>query len=1210
MAHPESDATRIEGIRNLSRFFTENRHIAWVLLIATLLWGIYAYREMPQRKDPEIPVRVAVAITPWPGASAQKVEELVTQKVEERVAENLRVEKLTSVSRSGVSVVLIELHEKVVDSGKEFDDIQLKLDDIQDLPEGAGPIRFLKDYGATAALMLTVASPEASDIEVSLRAHQIRQAIERVRAQAPSGAQMAPRVTIAVSLPEAMGPEGVERRLAYLARYMTEQGFARDIRPLAGPGFAGLDAAMDHDDAAILAFLQAFVEERLHTGELHPDVWPAALIRDPADTETRLAAVAGDRYSYRQLDDFTDLIKKTLQTLPQVSKVDRYGVLEERVFLEYSQERLASYGLQLTALDRLLKAHNTLLPGGRLEVGDKRITIDPTTEFKDEKAIGDVLVATSPAYLRDLVETVRGYESPPEFLNFLTWRDAQGRWQRTRAITLSIQMRGGEQIGAFGEAVDAALHDLKRRLPEDLLLVRTSDQPRQVAEKVDLFMLSLYEAIALVVLVAFIGFREWRSALLMAVSIPLTLALAFGMMHLLGIDLQQVSLASLIIALGLLVDDPVVAGDAIKRELAAGRPRLVAAWWGPTRLSRAILFATLTNIVAYLPLLIVSGDMGRFIYSLAVVMACALVASRIVSMTFVPLLGYYLLRPAQLPEAPLEERRTRGFIGYYYRLGEWAIGHRWAVFLGSLAFLGAGAYFMAHIKTQFFPKDLSYLSYVEIWLPEDAPLVATDRSVRHAEDIIRQVADHYGREHVGEDGRPRQVLKSITSFVGGGGPRFWFSVDPELQQPNYAQVILEVNDKHDTYPLATPLQKALSAGIVGARVDVRLLESGEPVGIPVSIRLSGHDIPTLRDLAQELKALFRAIPEADRVRDDWGAESFAVRLKLDPDRASLAGITSLDVARASSASLSGFPLTTLREGDRQIPVLGRLRVEERAALADLQNLYVYALEGAQKVPLRQVSSIEYSLKTEKIRRRHQFRTLTVSCFPVPGVLPSQVLAAARPQLAAFEQRLPPGYRLAIGGEQEKQSKRFGELAVVMAVSIALIFVALTLQFRHALKPFIVFAAIPYGVVGALGALALMGAPFGFMAFLGIASLVGVIVSHVIVLFDFIEDRHGRGSPLHEALLDAGIVRLRPVLVTVGATVFALVPLALHGGPLWEPLCYAQIGGLALASVVTLLLVPVLYAIFVLDLKLVRWELGPGDASSGEDDAGVAAGGPA
>ena len=326
------------------------------------------------------------------------------------------------------------------------------------------------------------------------------------------------------------------------------------------------------------------------------------------------------------------------------------------------------------------------------------------------------------------------------------------------------------------------------------------------------------------------------------------------------------------------------------------------------------------------------------------------------------------------------------------------------------------------------------------------------------------------------------------------------------------------------------------------------------------------------------------------MQNDWEAESAKIKLKIDPDRANLAGITNSDVASSSTTAISGDTVTTLREGDKQIPVVTRLRIDERAQLSDVQNLYVYSSQGTQKIPLVSISNIEHSMDTERIVRLEHFRTISVRCFPTAGRLSSEVLAAARPKLQQLANSMPAGYKMQIGGEDDKQKSGFKNLAVAMAVSIFAIFLALLFQFNSAVKPLLVFAAVPYGVVGALAALWIMGTPFGFQAFLGVASLVGVIVSHVIVLFDFIEGRHEQGEPFEEAIIDAGIIRLGPVMITVGATVLGLVPLAMHGGPLWEPLCYAQIGGLTIATFVTLLLVPVLYSIFVLDLKLIRWEL--------------------
>jgi multidrug efflux pump subunit AcrB len=1187
MAHKD-DATLIATTHNTARYFTEQKQVAWVALIGTVLWGIVGYFSMPQRKDPEIPVITAMVITPWPGMDAERVEDRVTRRIEEVVAENDVVDEIRSTTRTGVSYVYVDLKEGTPETGKIFDDIALKLNAIDDLPEGAGPIQFVKDFGSTAALTLTVASPPMDEVQVSLRADEVKRAIERIR----SGTK-GQRATVVYPFPSSISLASVSRPARLYLDQAVSDGVFRDARLLEGAQFVGVDGVTNWDDAALLDHLRHFVLERLRISEFHPDAWRATVIRNPADTRARLLAVAGDKYTYREMDDLTELMKRTFQTVEQVSKVDRLGVLGEQVTLSFSQERLASYGVEMGKLSDILRARNTALSGGLVEVEGRTVALNPTGEFLNEKEIGDVIVGSSrsgsPLYLRDLVDVDRGYESPPRYLNFYSWIDSTGKWRRARAVTLAVQMRPGEKIGEFGYAVDSTMEVLKTRLPPDLIMARTSDQPLQVKENIDLFMGSLYEAIILVVLIALVGFWEWRSALLLAISIPLTLAMTFGMMALVRIDLQQISIASLIIALGLLVDDPVVAGDAIKRELDHGHPGRIAAWLGPTKLARAIMFATITNIVAYLPFLMLSGSTGQFLYSLPVVLTCSLVASRLVSMSFIPMLGDILLRPSKKAQPPIEERRKKGFSGRYYKLGRWAIEHRWKVAFASLGFLVLGGFVMAQLKTQFFPRDLQYLSYVEVWLPEDAPLIATRQVTEQVEDIVRRESKKYFEHH--ESHGEKGGMVSLTTYLGGGGPRFWSSFGPEPRQTNYGLIVMQTINKHDTPGLVPLLQDVMSREITGARVNVKELEIGPPVGTPVAIRLSGDHIPTLRALGTDVAEIFRRNPLAARVEDDWGAQSFAVDVTIDPNRASMAGLTNADVATSTAVGLNGYRMTSLYEGNNVIPVVARLRMEERAQLGDLRNLYVYSNQGTSKIPLQQIATLSTGMRPEKIVRRDQFRTITIGAYPKEGVLSSEVFLASKPALDSFVTNLPPGVKFKVAGEQAEQEEGFLELVLVLGTSVALIFIALAVQFQNAIKPFLVFGAIPYGMVGAIIALWIMGAPFGFMAFLGVVSLVGVIVSHVIVLFDFIEEAREKGEGLEEALLDAGILRLRPVLITVGATVFALVPLALHGGPLWEPLCYAQIGGLTVATVITLILVPVFYSISVLDLKIVKWEAG-------------------
>src|SRR6266853_3224376 len=793
MAH-RSDQDRIEKTHNLPRFFVEHPQVSWVLLVGVLVWGWFGYHSMPQRKDPDIPVRVAVAFGPWPGATAQQVEQFVTRPIEDAVAENKTIHQGTasdygirSVSLPGAGYVYIQLAENVSDVKRQFSDINLKLNALNSqLPQGAGPISFQSDFGDTAALMLTIASPKADSVEINIRARAIQSAIQASRAEKKATKEQGAPVTIVYSFPQSLSTNKTVIHAAQLFEQQAEQaGILREPRLIQGSGFIAVDGISTGDDKSIDDFIQAFFQKQLQRSELHPDGWDPIVVRNPQEAFDRLAKVAGDKYSYADLDDFSDLIARTVQGAPETSRVERRGVLPQMVYLEYSQDRLAAYGLQPAALGSVLSARNIIAPGGAFEAGQRQVILNPSGQFESVNAIGNVAVSASstgaPVYLRDLVEISRGYQSPAQYLNYYTWEGPKGKWQRSRSVTVAIYMRDQRQIATFGQSVDRKLAQLKKILPPDLIIAHTSDQPLQVKENIHLFLRALYEAIILVVIVSLIGFWEWRLALIMALAIPITLGMTFGVSYMLGIDLQQVSVAALIIALGLLVDVPVVAGDGIKRGLAEGLPRGVAAWLGPTKLATAIFYATLTNIIAYLPFLMLSGNTGEFLKSLPIVMTTAFLCALVVAMTFVPLLGYYIQRAPARKESTREEKRERGFYGFYSRLVGRAIQHRWSVLLGSFVFLLIGGFAASHLKSQFFPEDVQYWFYLDIWLPNDVPLSATNDTAMRAEQVVREVIEG------APEGRPKEkgaehLLTSVTSFIGGGGARFCFYIAPEVTQ--------------------------------------------------------------------------------------------------------------------------------------------------------------------------------------------------------------------------------------------------------------------------------------------------------------------------------------------------------------------------------------------------------------------------------------------
>lgn len=1201
---------------NISQFFVNKRPIAWTAMIAVLAWGVYAYTVMPQRQDPIIPVVTGVIITPYPGAEAEKVEQEVTRKIERKVAENAAVEHVQSISRPGMSIVYVELFETERHAELVWQNIRGKLGELKDLPEAAGrPTQPLlnKDFGDSVAVMLTISSPPVTDLEIRLRAKSIREAIESRRRQ-ESSAVRSDRWAGVLVYPSTVARAHVLRIGRTLAQRLMESGVALQAALVEAPSAGMLDVALapGKTEADLRVTTALWERESGGPDQYQPDIWRPFWIRDLDNLENELRASAQDKYSYRELRSFADQIRDRLKQSPFVAQIDMIGVQDERVWLSYSGHRLNQFGIAPQAIVDRVHDRNINMPGGTVELPDQRVVVRPTGAYTSASEIGGTVLTVSqggyPLYLRDLVEVTRGYVDPPDVLNFRTLKvpraAASGRTteiagaprhkhtqpgatelQTGRAITISARQVKGTHIADYDRDISAALADLKLRLPPDLRVERTSNEPEEVQHKIKSFNKNLIEAVVIVVLVALV-FMEWRSALLIAISIPITVAMTLGLSQLVAIDLQQVSIAALIIALGLLVDAPVVASDAINRELAHGQPRSTAAWLGPKRLARAVFYATLTNIVAFLPLLLVKGKTGDFIYSLPIVVSFSLLASMIVAWTFAPLLGFYMLKGQKGLEGS-HDQQAKGFPRLYKAFVEWCIAHRYRSTTIALAILAAGGLLCRSIGTSFFPKDLHDVFTVNLDLPEGSPIRET-RDV--ALDAVRQI-DALEGEHI----------RNYTTFVGAGGPRFWLSIEPEQRADNYAQILVHTTSAEETASMAARLKEELPLHIARARVRCQQLETGPPIGVPVQLRIYGPDTGTLRQVASDVKARLRSIPGTLDIHDDWGDPVFQMSLNIDADRTAMSGLTHQDVATAVDAGLSGYSVGQIREQDRLIDIMLRLRPLERTRLDDLFSLIAVNTKSGVRMPLQQLAKFEPQIVTPKIRRRDHERCITVRCDTVPGVLPSEIVdqlqrvlpsASDHGASSAVAVAFPPGYRWEFGGEKFEQEKGFRSLTLALIVSFLAIYLALVLQFNSVTQPLLVYAAVPFGIVGGLIGLLIFRSSFGFMAFLGVASLAGLIISHVIVLFDFIDEMRRKGEPLRKAVVDAGLARLRPVVVTVLATVGGLIPLAMEGGPLWEPMCYVQIAGMLVATLVTLVLVPVLYVVFVEDLHLVRWQIEP------------------
>ncbi|MCC6232042.1 MAG: efflux RND transporter permease subunit, partial [Verrucomicrobiales bacterium] len=970
-----------------------------------------------------------------------------------------------------------------------------------------------------------------------------------------------------------------QRTRDQVLRMLSDHSQGSDVRPVRGESFILADFATTADRTELERFLASFIRDVAGSdAELHPDFGPVIVLMGEEDPLVRIRDASMPRYSYRELELAAEMFEDELKQIGSVGKVRKVGVVPEALYLLYSMRGVEGRNLTSQQVMDWIAARNALIPGGTLATEGQNFPVQLSGEFRGEAdLLGAVVGRTGdglPVYLRDVFEVRRGYENPMTFSTGTLERGPAGGSAEPgallparRAVMVAVEMKSGRIIREFDAEVAAVVGQVQARLPEGMRVVKLSDQPGAVSQRVGHFLECFAEAVGIVILVALL-LMEWRSALVVATAIPLTVAFTFVGMHGLGIPLHQISIAALIIALGMLVDDPVVASDAINRELASGRPRAEAAWLGPWRLRRAILFATVINIVAFLPLGLLPGDKGSFILALPLVVTLALAASRLVSVTFIPLVGLHVLRGQRSLEEGAEPRRWPVFrqvdaallwlAPRYRRALESCLSRprRWAVLCYALLLASFGL--VPFFGSQFFPPAERNQCLIDVELPASASIFQT-REVM--DEIVARLRTH-------------PEVSSAGLFFGGTAPRFYYNVAPREPAPYLAQVLVNTDTAAQVPPLVSSLRREFDASIAGARVLVKELEQGPPVEYPIQIRFSGEDLDVLRGLADRAAAAVRAAG-GYKVNDDLGWRMPTLRVDIDQARASSLGVVNTLIGRVMQSAFGGLKVTELREGDHLVPVIIRLAVDERNEASKIRSLYIESL-STRTVPLSSFADVGIEPEFATIPRHSLMRSVTVRAFSRVGELPSEVLARAEGALGDLVRTLPPGYRLSLDGEAKELRQSQTEMGTVMGISIALIALALVLQFNSVIKAGVVLAVVPVGLIGAFLGMTLMRTSMGFMALLGIVSLAGVIVSHIIVISDLIEEARAEGMPLREALIHAGLVRLRAVLVTTLATVGGLVPLALTGGELWRPLTAVHIFGLLGGIVLSLLLLPVLY----------------------------------
>jgi multidrug efflux pump subunit AcrB/outer membrane protein TolC len=878
---------------------------------------------------------------------------------------------------------------------------------------------------------------------------------------------------------------------------------------------------------------------------------------DFGDTVAALIAVRGGHYGYRELKDYAERVESAIRTIPAASKIKRIGDQKESIEVTGNLERLSQYGVDPQKVEEALQGRNTIQFGGRVPSGDSKLPIEANGPFQTEDQIRHIMVDVSPSgqpiYLGDLADVKRVYKDPTEYV----------RTDGEPTILLSVEMHEGNNIVEFGKKLHETLAQVQTTLPPDVQLEFVADQPRVVSERVSDFTREFGIAIISVILVTLV-LLPMRVALVSAVAIPVTVSVTFGMLNAAGIELHQVSIAGLIVVLGMVVDDAIVIADNYVELLDHGVPISDACWRCASEMAVPVLAATLTIISSFLPLLLLTGACGEFIRALPIAVAVALSVSFVVAMMLTPMInGFFIKKGLHDPSAGQKVQKPTALDymqRYYNRIIAWAMQHRKKVLVAAVITFVAGIGILSLVRKQFFPLAERDQFILDVWLPEGSRIEATDAAVRRIEDALRK----------------EKEVRSYASFLGSSFPRFYYNVNPVPTASNFAQILVNTRTVKGTPKLVEQLREQLPSVAPEAKVLIKELQQGDVMEAPVEVRIVGDDLTTIRSIGDQVQNILNHTPGAIYVHTDWHEDQMLAGVDLDQEVANRLGFTNTTIANELARSFEGETVSTYWEGDRDVDIDLRLDSPQRQTFQNVSDTYLLSPITGARVPVNAMASLAPEWHPGRIVRRNGVRTLTVRAFPSQGRLASQVLADAQKQIKNLQ--LPAGYRIEYGGEDENQRETFGEMRNALGISLILIFLILLLQFRTLADALIVMAAFPLALPGAAFGLFITHNPFGFTAFIGVISLGGLVVRNSIILVDYVHERMKQGVPLEEATLEAGERRLRPIFLTTMAAAVGVTPMILSGSSMWSPLASVIAFGLLGSMFFTLVVIPVLFVV--------------------------------
>jgi len=874
------------------------------------------------------------------------------------------------------------------------------------------------------------------------------------------------------------------------------------------------------------------------------------------DVQINIFALTGDGYDLATLRRYADRVALELRRVHDVKRVELIGVQDEKIFVDVDPQRMVMLGITPLQVADALQKQNAISPAGFIETDSDRIRLRVSGGFDSEQRVRntDLLVNGRHFRLGDIARVGRGLADPPS---------PQMHLGGQPAIGVGVVMDKGGDVIALGEHLKQEMQRIGAELPVGVEVHVVADQPEVVRGSIHLFQSSLTEAVLIVLAVSFLSLG-WRTGTVVALSIPLVLAITFFAMKLFGIDLQRISLGALVIALGLLVDDAIIAVEMMVVKMEQGWDKFKAATFAYTSTAFPMLTGTLITAAAFTPVGFSKSAASEYTISIFQVVTIALLTSWVVAVVFTPYIGYKLLDPKKL----VEKAQKHGVDIYdtpFYRrfraLVTWCLRHRWKVILATvLIFLLSMVAFSKFVQQQFFPSASRLELMVDVWLPQGASIKATAHEVQRIEKLLKD----------------DPAVAYSSSYIGNGAPRYFLSLDQQLFADNFGQFVIVAKDLAAREDLKSRLQQRFAApDFADIRVRVVRLENGPPIGYPVQFRVMGDDLLQLREQAAAVATMMRANPHLQNINLDWNEKVKSVRVEVDQDRARQLGTSTQEIAQILQAWLNGIALTQYREGDQLIDVVWRGRQAAEAqslnALPDLE----LPLAGGRHVPLAQVARLVPVLEEGIVWRRNRVPTMIVRADMADTSQPATASAALNAQLDAVRARLPAGFRIEMGGSIEESDKNGKAIAAVMPLMLVGVITLLMIQLQSVSRTVIVLLTAPLGLIGVALALLVFHVPFGFVANLGFIALAGMIMRNSVILVDQIRQDEEAGKSRWEAIIGSTVRRFRPIVLTASAAILAMIPLTRQ--VFWGPMAVSIMGGLIVATLLTCLFLPALYA---------------------------------